>query len=126
MLSTIPHSHCSSSSSFFFLMLRRPPRSTLFPYTTLFRSGLENRVTFVGELTAPALAALYDSADLFVHATLHETYGMVVAAALARGVPVVASATGAIPELLGSDAGLAVAPGNVAALAGALSPVLDG
>src|SRR5438876_1993030 len=29
----------SSSSSFFFLMLRRPPRSTLFPYTTLFRSG---------------------------------------------------------------------------------------
>src|SRR3989442_4777577 len=26
------------SSSFFFLMIRRPPRSTLFPYTTLFRS----------------------------------------------------------------------------------------
>src|SRR3712207_9125568 len=27
-----------SSRSFFFLMIRRPPRSTLFPYTTLFRS----------------------------------------------------------------------------------------
>src|SRR2546430_7645985 len=27
-----------SSSCFFFLMIRRPPRSTLFPYTTLFRS----------------------------------------------------------------------------------------
>src|SRR2546422_6228503 len=27
------------SSVFFFLMIRRPPRSTLFPYTTLFRSG---------------------------------------------------------------------------------------
>src|SRR3712207_7027405 len=26
---------------FFFLMIRRPPRSTLFPYTTLFRSALE-------------------------------------------------------------------------------------
>src|SRR4051812_49880899 len=26
---------------FFFLMIRRPPRSTLFPYTTLFRSGNE-------------------------------------------------------------------------------------
>src|SRR5258708_18760673 len=26
--------------SFFFLMIRRPPRSTLFPYTTLFRSGV--------------------------------------------------------------------------------------
>src|ERR1039457_7301111 len=28
---------------FFFLMIRRPPRSTLFPYTTLFRSGLRLR-----------------------------------------------------------------------------------
>src|SRR5260370_14955468 len=28
-----------ASLSFFFLMIRRPPRSTLFPYTTLFRSG---------------------------------------------------------------------------------------
>src|SRR3989441_12024172 len=28
---------------FFFLMIRRPPRSTLFPYTTLFRSLLANR-----------------------------------------------------------------------------------
>src|SRR6266481_9811991 len=29
----------SMFSSFFFLMIRRPPRSTLFPYTTLFRSA---------------------------------------------------------------------------------------
>src|SRR2546422_8084030 len=28
---------------FFFLMIRRPPRSTLFPYTTLFRSKIGNR-----------------------------------------------------------------------------------
>src|SRR3712207_7245421 len=33
---------------FFFLMIRRPPRSTLFPYTTLFRSGpLANRATSI-------------------------------------------------------------------------------
>src|SRR3712207_7146677 len=30
-------------STFFFLMIRRPPRSTLFPYTTLFRSHREAR-----------------------------------------------------------------------------------
>src|SRR5205823_13987655 len=36
---TLPTSHRRSSSFFiFFLMTRRPPRSTLFPYTTLFRS----------------------------------------------------------------------------------------
>src|SRR5690348_18468160 len=29
---------CAYDSFFFFLMIRRPPRSTLFPYTTLFRS----------------------------------------------------------------------------------------
>src|SRR5438034_6523114 len=35
------HAHCSGKRAFFsvfFLMIRRPPRSTLFPYTTLFRS----------------------------------------------------------------------------------------
>src|ERR1039457_7615972 len=32
---------CDCGLSFFFLMIRRPPRSTLFPYTTLFRSGVE-------------------------------------------------------------------------------------
>src|SRR5438105_5450598 len=36
MVSRLAH-HCPSYS-FFFLMIRRPPRSTLFPYTTLFRS----------------------------------------------------------------------------------------
>src|SRR3712207_7764179 len=30
--------HCLAAFCFFFLMIRRPPRSTLFPYTTLFRS----------------------------------------------------------------------------------------
>src|SRR3712207_7202949 len=29
---------------FFFLMIRRPPRSTLFPYTTLFRSGQDHHL----------------------------------------------------------------------------------
>src|SRR3712207_8544059 len=32
---------CVQSCVFFFLMIRRPPRSTLFPYTTLFRSQLQ-------------------------------------------------------------------------------------
>src|SRR2546427_9605748 len=35
-------------ANFFFLMIRRPPRSTLFPYTTLFRSMMHSRVTVCG------------------------------------------------------------------------------
>src|SRR2546427_7391419 len=34
---------------FFFLMIRRPPRSTLFPYTTLFRSGVEKEGVVAGD-----------------------------------------------------------------------------
>src|SRR5258707_12189376 len=37
---SIADGSCYFSFSFFFLMIRRPPRSTLFPYTTLFRSPL--------------------------------------------------------------------------------------
>src|SRR6202047_5561185 len=36
-----PHFRCCSVFFFFFLMIRRPPRSTLFPYTTLFRSEID-------------------------------------------------------------------------------------
>src|SRR3712207_9498012 len=39
----IYHTCMSLVVLFFFLMIRRPPRSTLFPYTTLFRSHLRSR-----------------------------------------------------------------------------------
>src|SRR2546426_4371944 len=51
---------------FFFLMIRRPPRSTLFPYTTLFRSEMQN---IVGQLRGQQrgivlVAGHYDTARL--------------------------------------------------------------
>src|SRR5712675_3414079 len=42
---------------FFFLMIRRPPRSTLFPYTTLFRSPVERVARRTGAGAAPAADA---------------------------------------------------------------------
>src|SRR5215510_16078553 len=44
------HAMLSLFTFFFFLMIRRPPRSTLFPYTTLFRSDCAH--TFVDALMA--------------------------------------------------------------------------
>src|ERR1039457_7394568 len=38
---------------FFFLMIRRPPRSTLFPYTTLFRSRLQRPAPRPGRRSPP-------------------------------------------------------------------------
>src|SRR5258708_14175618 len=44
------------ASFVFFLMIRRPPRSTLFPYTTLFRSGgMESQ--FTSRATRPSLSS---------------------------------------------------------------------
>src|SRR3712207_9380703 len=45
---------------FFFLMIRRPPRSTLFPYTTLFRSELGSpAVDMVRGIDSPCVSFLY-------------------------------------------------------------------
>jgi glycosyltransferase involved in cell wall biosynthesis len=104
-------------------------RATVERLRTLLRTlDLENQVSLVGELDAGALARCYDEADLFVLATLHETYGMAVAEALARGLPVVATATGSIPELVfggSADAGIVVPPGNLGRLTEALSAVIS-
>jgi glycosyltransferase involved in cell wall biosynthesis len=61
---------------------------------------------------------------VFVLPTWYEGYGMAVAEALARGLPVVSTATGAIAELMGGGAGLLVPPGDVEALAHALSAIV--
>jgi glycosyltransferase involved in cell wall biosynthesis len=86
---------------------------------------LDERVVLADELDGDALEACYDGSDLFVLATLRETYGMAVAEALAHGLPVVSTQTGAIPDLVGTDAGLLVSPGNVPALTEALSRVMN-
>src|SRR5260370_19851064 len=49
--------------SFFFLMIRRPPRSTLFPYTTLFRSQSRLRPVNAGALLHRAVHLCPQSSD---------------------------------------------------------------
>lgn len=81
---------------------------------------LNGRITFAGELSGTALDAAYDAADLFVLPTRYEGYGMAIAEALARGIPVVSTPTGAIAELVGDMAGFVVSPDDPAALAGVI------
>jgi len=85
---------------------------------------IANRVTLVGDLDAAALATAYDRADIFVLATRHEGYGMAVAEAVAHGLPVVSTATGAIPELVDNTSGAIVPMDDAEALAEALEPLI--
>ena len=64
-------------------------------------------------------------AAVLAYPSVYEGFGFPPLQAMAAGVPVVATATGAIPEVVGQGA-LLVAPGDLDALAGALCQVLDG
>jgi glycosyltransferase involved in cell wall biosynthesis len=82
--------------------------------------GLRDRVRLLGELDPDALADLYDRADLCVSASFHEGYGMALAEALARGLPIVAAAGGAVADTVPPAAGLLVPTGDAGALRMAL------
>jgi glycosyltransferase involved in cell wall biosynthesis len=121
-LAAVPkrHWHLTCAGS-----LTRDPATAGRVCAAMTRFGLDRHVTLAGDVDQIALAACYDRADLFVLATRQETYGMAVAEALARGLPVVATMTGAVPELVGSTAGLLVPVGDTVALTTALTRVLD-
>jgi glycosyltransferase involved in cell wall biosynthesis len=89
------------------------------------RHGLGARVHLHGELADAALQTCYDRADVFVLPSLHEGYGMALAEALARGLPVVSSTAGAIADTVPAAAGLLLPPGDGVALRHALQRVLD-
>ena len=88
-------------------------------------SGIGDRLRFTGPRTGADLDDAYASADVLVLASRGETYGMVVTEALARGLPVIATAVGGVPEAMGRAPdgtlpGLLVPPDDPAALAAAL------
>jgi glycosyltransferase involved in cell wall biosynthesis len=88
-------------------------------------SGLAGRVTFLGERAGGDLEALYQGASVFVLASHYEGYGMALAEAIARGLPVVSTTGGAVPFTVPADAGVLVPPGNAAAFARALRSVIE-
>jgi glycosyltransferase involved in cell wall biosynthesis len=100
--------------------LDRDPAAAARLRAAIAEAGLEGRIVLAGAVGEEALARLYDAADLFVSSSLFEGYGMVLAEALARGLPLVASTGGAAAETVPDAAALKVAPGDVAALSDAL------
>ena len=64
----------------------------------------DSRLRFVGALPPAELDGAYRNSDVLILPSRAETYGMVVTEALARGLPVIATAVGGVPEALGTVA----------------------
>lgn len=87
------------------------------------RLGLQQEVIFTGYVAPEDLPAVYSMAEVFAFPSIYEGFGLPVLEAMACGVPVVAGASGSIPEVAG-DAALLVPPYQVEAIAEALHRVL--
>ncbi|HEY9175922.1 MAG TPA: glycosyltransferase family 4 protein [Verrucomicrobiae bacterium] len=91
-------------------------------------AGPEGRVRFLGNVSYSGAWELVQQADIFVLPTYTEGFPNAILEAMAAGRPIVASAVGAIPEMLEADTqrpcGVLIPPRDVSALAGALRRVM--
>jgi glycosyltransferase involved in cell wall biosynthesis len=90
--------------------------------------GLAAAVSFEPPADRRSVAAAMARAGVFVHASRRETFGVVIAEALAAGLPVVATASEGATEILGSEVarfGALVPPDDPAAFAAAVVDVID-
>jgi glycosyltransferase involved in cell wall biosynthesis len=110
--------HCTIAGS-----LDRAPETVAAVRRQIGDHDLTGRINLIGEVADPA--PLYEAADIFVHPSRYEGYGMAIAEAIAYGVPVVATRAGAIPEVVPQDAGILVPVDDPAALADALRLLIE-
>lgn len=64
------------------------------------RYSLQNNITFHGHVGKNQLIELYQESSIYVQPSLMEGYGMALVEAMANGLPIIASNTGAIPEII--------------------------
>ena len=94
-------------------------------HSAIGETGLAPRITLVGPVGTETLSRYYAAADLFVMPSLYEGYGMALAEALARGLPVVCTTGGAAAQTVPDAAAIKIAPGDVQALTQAIARALD-
>ena len=86
-------------------------------------TGIADRVRFLGERTD--VPALLNAADVFCQPnTSPEPFGLTLIEAMQAGLPVVTSRMGGAAEIVDISCGVLVPPGDPAALAGALKPLV--
>jgi len=83
----------------------------------------EGQVEFTGYRTD--VYAQLEQADAFVLPSLNENQPLALLQAMATGLPCIATDVGGIPEVLGADCGMLVAPGSVTSLGAAMERLID-
>ena len=86
--------------------------------------GLQKDVKFLGHVSQGELVELYNFADVFIHLTGYEGFGLQNLEAMACGCPVISSNVGAIPEVVG-DAGILVNLNNTKNIVGVISDIVN-
>lgn len=82
-------------------------------------------IEWTGEITPCEVSQAFDKADVFVLNSNYENAPVVISESLAKGVPVVSTNVGGIPEMVGEHCGILIAPDNDAQLTEALRTMLD-
>jgi glycosyltransferase involved in cell wall biosynthesis len=93
--------------------------------TAIEDTGLGPHIALTGAVGQEQLDRFYDASDLFVMPSLYEGYGMVLAEAMARGLPIVCTTGGAAAATVPDAAAIKVPPGDALALGSAIRRVLD-
>lgn len=76
--------------------------------------NLPSNITAIGYVrSTEELAKLYSQADVYIHLSREDTFGKVIAEALACGIPAIVYNATACPELIGEDCGYVVETGNI-------------
>jgi len=102
----------------------RNPRALAALHAAVRETGLTDRIAVVGAMPQERLAELYASADAFLLPSLYEGYGMVLAEAMAHGLPIVCTTGGAAAETAPDAAAIKVSPGDQSALTAAIRRLL--
>jgi|GEM_PF-6238652 len=83
-------------------------------------AGVQGFVKFIGSVSEAQKLALYASCDFFVTPTLHDTFGSVIAEAMAAGLPIVSTPNGASEWLVDDSCGYSCTAGDPGSLAEAM------
>lgn len=91
-------------------------------YQEIGRSDFSSRIHCIGYVSDQELAALYQSASVYLHPSLYEGFGLTVLEAMAANCPVITSNNYSLPEVAG-NAALLVDPYNIDEIAGAIQAI---